>query len=226
MPEEANSPEKSSHSAQPPTYEQEQHACVKGPSIAKRKARRVRTKRKRDEERERMEQEKRRLENERRLEGQRLENERKLQARRKADEAAAAALAQSEGEERSANGGELPQRLSSSKKIRRVRQRRQQQQSLMRESVKAECREYAEGGSPTVAIKMDDDQKVHNDNDAETVDAPGPRVLEHDIGATCLAITDDERSESHLFMMAHVSHSSLSLLSAFGYDGNEIPIAN
>ncbi|KAF8492854.1 hypothetical protein F5888DRAFT_882735 [Russula emetica] len=81
---------------------------------------------------------------------------------------------------------------------------------LWKKSVKAECREDAEGGSPTVAIKMDDDQKVHNDDDAETVGASGPRVLEHDTGATCLAITDDEHFESHLIMMAH-SASTMSL---------------
>jgi len=221
MHEEAHSSEKSAHSSQPPTQEQEQHASVKEPPITKRKAQRVRAKRRRDEERERMTQERRRLENERRLEGQRREYERKLDARRKAEEAAAAARVQSEGEERSTNGGELPQRLSGSEEALRVRQRRQQQQSLMEESVKAECREDAEGGSPTVAIKMDDDQKVHGDDDAETVGAPGPRVLEHDTGATCLAITNDELSESHLIMMAHVSYSSLPQLSALGYDGNE-----
>jgi hypothetical protein len=203
MHEEAHSSKKSSHNSQPPTHEQEQRASVKRPPITKQKARRVRANRKRDEERERMEQERRRLGNERRLQGQRLEYERKLEARRKAEEAAAAARAQSEGEERSTNGGESPQRLSGSEEALRVRQ---QQQSFMEESVKAECREDAEGGSPTVAIKMDDDQKVHNDNDAETVGAPGPRVLEHDTGATCLAITDDEHSESHLIMMAHVSY--------------------
>lgn len=196
-----------SHSSQP-THEQEQHAPVKGPPIAKRKAR---VNRQRDK-RERMKQEKRRLENERRLEGQRLEYERKLEARRKAEEAAAAARAQSEGEERSTNGGELPQRFSGSDDTLRVRQRRQKQQSLIEESVKAECREDAERGSSTVAIKMDDDQKVHNDDDAETVGAPGPRVLEHDTGATCLAITNDEHSESLLIMMAHVSYSSLSIV--------------
>lgn len=199
-----------SHSSQPPTHEQEQHAPVKGPPIAKRKAR---VNRQRDK-RERMKQEKqekRRLENERRLEGQRLEYERKLEARRKAEEAAAAARSQSEGEERSTNGGEIPQRFSGSDDALRVRQRGQQQQSLMEESVKAECREDAERGSPKVAIKMDDDQKVHND-DAETVGAPGPRVLEHDTGATCLAITNDKHSESLLIMMAHVSYSFLSIV--------------
>jgi hypothetical protein len=197
----APSSEKSSHSAQPPTREQEQHAFVKGPPIAKRKAgpRAVRAKRQLDEE-------SRKLENERRLEGQRLEYERKIEARRKAEEAAAAARAHSGGDERSTNGGEPLQRLSGSEEALRVRQRGQQQQSL---SVKAECRGNAEAGSPTVAIKMDDDQKVHNDDDAETVGAPGPRVLEHDTGATCLAITDNEHSESHLIMMAHVSYSSL-----------------
>lgn len=200
----ALSSEKSSHSAQPPTHEQEQHAFVKGPPIAKRKAgpRVVRAKRQLDEE-------SRRLENERRLEGQRLEYERKIEARRKAEEAAAAARAQSEGDERSTNGGEPLQRLSGSEEALRVRQRGQQQQSFLEESVKAECRENAEGGSPTVGIKMDDDQKVHDDDDAETVGAPGPRVLEHDTGATCLAITGNEHSESHLIMMAHVSYSSL-----------------
>jgi hypothetical protein len=200
--------ERPSHSSQPPTHEQEQHAPVKGPPIAKRKAR---VNRQRDK-RERMKQEKRRLENERRLEGQRLEYERKLEARRKAEEAAAAARAQSEREERSTNGGELPQRFPGSDDALRVQQRRQQQQSLVEESVKAECREAAERGSPTVAIKMDDDQKVHNDDDAETVGAPGPRVLEHDTGATCLAITNDKHSESLLIMMAHVSYSSLSIV--------------
>jgi len=219
--EEAHSSEKSFHSPQPPTHEQGQHASVKRPPIAKRKARRgVGANRKRDEETEQMKQE-RRLENERRLEGQRREYERKLEARRKAEEAAAAARTQSEGEERSTNGGELPQRLSGSEETQQVRHRRQQQQSPMEESVKAECREDAKGGSPTLAIKMDDDQKVHDDDDAETVGAPGPRVLEHDTGATCLAITDDKHSESHLIMMAHVSDSFLSLLSALAYDGNE-----
>jgi hypothetical protein len=196
------------HSSQPPTHEQEQDASVKGPPIAKRKARPARANRQR-EKRERMKQEKRRLENERRLEGQRLEYERKLEARKKA-EAAAAARAQSEGEERSTNGGKAPQRLSGSEDALRVRQRRQQQQPLMEECVKAGCREDAERGSPMVAIKVDDDQKVHNDDDAETVGGPGPRVH---TGATCLAITpDDKHSESHLIMMAHVSYSSLSIV--------------
>jgi hypothetical protein len=220
MHEKARSSEKSSHSSQPPTHKQEQRASVKGPPIAKRKARRDRANSQRDEEKERMKQERRRLENERRLEGQRLEYDRKVEARRKAEEAAAAARAQSE-EGRSTNGGEPFQRLSGSEEALRVRQREQQQQSLMEESVKTQCREDAEGGRPTVAIKMDDDQKVHNDDDAQTVGAPAPRVLEHDTGATCLAITDDEHSESHLIMMAHVSYSSLSLLSALGYDDNE-----
>jgi hypothetical protein len=216
MHEEVRSSEKSSHSSQPPTHKQEQRASVKGPLIAKRKARRDRANSQRDEEKERMKQERRRLENERRLEGQRLEYDRKVEARRKA----AAARAQSD-EGRSTNGGEPFQRLSGSEEALRVRQREQQQQSLMEESVKTECRENAEGGSSTVAIKMDDDQKVHDDDDAQTVGAPGPRVLEHDTGATCLAITDDEHSESHLIMMAHVSYSSLSLLSALGYDDNK-----
>jgi hypothetical protein len=225
-----DSAEKPSLGPQPPTHEQEQHASVEGPPIAKRKARSVRANRQREEkermkqekrrleneEKERMKQERRRLENERRLEGQRLEYERKIEARRKAEEAAAVARAQSEGDEGSTNEGILPQRPSGSRKAPRVRRRGQQKQIPMEESVKAECREDAEGGSPTVAIKMDDDQKVHNDDDAETVGAPGPRVLEHDTGATCLAITDDEHSESHLIMMAHVSYSSLSLLSVLG----------
>jgi hypothetical protein len=159
-----------------------------------------------------MKQEKRRLENERRLEGQRQEHERKLEARRKAEEAAAAARAQSEGEGRATNKGELNQRLDGSEDAPRNRQSRQQQQILVEESVKAECREDAERGNPTVAIKMADDQKVHNDDDAETVGALGPRVLEHDTGATCLAITDNEHSKSHLIMMAHVSYSSLSIV--------------
>lgn len=181
--EEARSSEKSSHSSQPPAHEQEQHASVKGRPIGKRKARKVRANRKRDEETEQMKQERRRLENERRLEGQRRENELKIEARRKVGEAAVAARTQSEGEKRSTNGGELPQRFSGS-----------------------EEREDAKGGCPTLAIKMDDDQKVHNDGDAENVGASEPRVLEHDTGATCLAITEDKHSESHLIMMAHVSY--------------------
>lgn len=76
----------------------------------------------------------------------------------------------------------------------------------MEESVTADCREDAEGGSLTVAIKTDDHQKVYND-DAETVGAPGPRVPENDTGATCLAITDDEHSDSHLIMTAPVSYA-------------------
>lgn len=160
MHEEARISEKSSsHGLQPPP----EHASVKGPPTAKRKARPVLVNRKREE--------RRRLENERRLAGQRLEYERKVEARRKAEEAAAVARAQ---------------------------------------CVKPECREDAEGGSSTVGIKMDDDQKVHNDGDAETVGAPGPRVLEHDTGATCLAIPNDEHSESHLIMMEPVSYSFLS----------------
>ncbi len=163
-----------------------------------------------------MKQERRRLENERRLEGQRLEYKRKIEARRKAEEEAG--RAQSEVEERSTNGGELPnqQRSGSKQRTRRVRQRRRQKQPLMEESVvKAECREDAKGGRSTVAIKVDDNQKVHHDDDdAEIVGAPGPRVLEHDTGATCLAIADEEHSESHLIMIAHVSHVSLSPLSA------------
>jgi hypothetical protein len=220
--EEAHSSENPSHSSQPPTHEQERHVSIKGPRSAKRKTRAVPAKRQRDEEGERMKQERRRLENERRLEGQRLEYERKVDARRKAEEAAAAAAAraQSEGEKRSTNG-EDPQRLSGNEEALRVGQRRQQQQPLMEENVKVERREDAEGGSPMAAIKMDDDQNVHNDDDAKTAGAPGPRVLEHDTGATCLAITDDEQSKPHLIMMAHVSYSSLSLLSALGYDDNE-----
>lgn len=201
-----DSEEKPSSGPQPPAHEQEQHASVKEPPIAKRKARPARANGQ-HEKRERMKQEKRRLENERRLEGQRLEYERKLEARKKAEVVAATARAQSEGDERSTNGGKVPQRLSGSEDALRVRQRRQQQQPLMEESVKAGCKEDAERGSPMVAIKMDDDQKVHNDDDG----APGPRVLEHDTGATCLAITpDDEHSESHLIMMAHLA-STMSL---------------
>ena len=203
MHEEAHSSETPSHSSQPPTHEQEQHASAKRPPISKQRAQRDRAKQSRDEERERMEQERRRLENERRLEGQRLEYERKLEARRKAEEAAAAARAQSEMEERSTNEGELPQRHSGNKKASRVRRRRKH---------KAEFRGDAEGGSPTVAIKMNGDQKVHIDDNAETVGAPGPRVLAHDTGAACLAITDEEHSKSLLIMMAHVSYASLSLV--------------
>jgi hypothetical protein len=185
------------HSLQPPTHEQEQQASVEEPSITKRKIR----PRQRDEET-------RRLENERRLEGQRLEYARKIEARKKAEEAAAVARAQSEGDEHSTNGGELSQRLYDSGEALRVRQRRQPQKSFMEESVKAECREDAEGGGPMIAIKMVDDQKVHNGDDAESVGAPGPRVQEHETGATRLAIADNEHSESPLIMMAHVSYSS------------------
>jgi len=136
-----------------------------------------------------MRQERRRLENERRLEGQLLEHKRKLEARRKAEEALASACAPSEGKERSTNGGELPsQRCSRSEE---------------------ECREDAKGGSPTVAVKVVDDQKVHIDDDAETVSAPGRRVLGHDTGETCLAITGEEHSKTHLIMMAHVSFVSI-----------------
>lgn len=200
----AHSSEKSSHSTEPPTHEQEQHTSVKGPK-RKTQPRAVQAKRwPRDEE-------SRRLENERRLEGQRLEYERKIEARRKAEEAAAVARAKTEVDERSTNEGKLPQRLSESEELR-VRQRKQQQKSFMEENVKAECREDVEG-SPTTAIKiMDDDQKVHNDDDAETVGAPGPRVLEPDIGATCLAIADNEHFEAHLVMIAHVSYSFLSIV--------------
>jgi hypothetical protein len=197
---------------------QEQHASAKEPPISKRKARITRARKR--EERERME-ERRKLENERRLNGQRLVYERWIEARRKAEEAAAVIRAQSEGDECSTNEGELPQRLSGSEEALPVGQCGQQQRFMTEESVKAECREDADGGSPTVAIKMDDDQKAHNDGDAETVGAPGPRVLEHDTGVTCLAITDNEHSESHLIMMAHVSRSSFSLLSTLGYYGNE-----
>ena len=66
---------------------------------------------------------------------------------------------------------------------------------------------------PTVAAKVDDDQKIGND-DTENVGMPEFQVLEHDTGATCLAITDEEHSESHLIMMAHVSYMSFSMAAA------------
>lgn len=216
MHEEDLSSENLSHSSQPSTHKQEQHGSAKVPPISKQRAQRDSTKQRRDEEREQMEQERRRLENERRLDAQRLEYERKLEARRKAEEAAAATPAQNEIEERSTNEGEVPQRHSGNKKTPRVRRRKQQ---------KAECRGDIEGGSPTVAIKMDGDQKVHIDDNAETVGAPGPRILVHDTGAACLAITDEEPSKSHLIMMAHVSHAFPSIV-PLGYDGNEKLINN
>lgn len=66
---------------------------------------------------------------------------------------------------------------------------------------------------PTVAAKVNDDQKVNND-DTETVGVPESHVLEHDTGATCLAITDEEHSELDLIMMAHVSHMFFSMAAA------------
>ena len=69
--------------------------------------------------------------------------------------------------------------------------------------------------------ELSTNQKVHNDDDAATVGAPGPRVLERDAGATCLAITNNKHHKSHLIMMADVSCSYFFLLFALGYDGNE-----
>jgi hypothetical protein len=129
------------------------------------------------------------------LEGQRLEFERKREARRKAQEVeaeAASARSQSEREEPSTNGGEYPSQRRSGSEVEeapRVQQRK-----------------------PTMAFKVDGDRKVDHDEDAKTICA---QVLEHDTGVTCLAITEEEHSESHLIMMAHVSYMSLSIASAW-----------
>lgn len=184
-------PRSSQLPAQLPTRE-EKRAPVKSPPVAKRKDWGTLKPRLSEEEREKT----RKLENAQRLEGQRLLIERKREERRKAEEAAAtaaAARAQTEREECSTNGREHPSQRrcgSEDEEARRDQQRK-----------------------PTVAVKLDDDQKVDND-DAKTVGVPEFQVLEHDTGATCLAITDKEHPESYLIMMAHVSYMSFSMAAA------------
>lgn len=183
---------------QPPTHE-EKRVPFKSPPVAKRKGWGARKpwlgeERLSEEEWEK----KRKLENAQRLEGQRLLIERKREERRKAEEvaaaaAAAAARAQTGRDECSTNGREHPSQRrcgSEDEEARRDQQRK-----------------------PTVAVKLDDDQKVDNDG-AKTIGVPEFQVLEHDTGATCLAITGKEHSASHLIMIAHVSYMSFSMAAA------------
>jgi hypothetical protein len=149
------------------------------------------------QERARAKQERQRLENKRRLEGQILENERKCEALRKAQEVEVAARSQVEREEPSTNEGKNPSQRRSGKKGK----------GALR--------------VPRMAFKVDDDQKVDHDEDAEIICAPELKVLEHETGVTCLTITEEEHSESHLIMMALVSYMSFSIASALEYDGNE-----
>lgn len=164
---------------QPPTHE-EQRVSVKGRPVANREPPAVCASRRSDEK---WENRRRRL-NEERLEAQKLEVERRLEAQRKVKEAAvAAARSQSEKE---TIGVEHP--------------------SQRRFSGSDEEASRDQQHTPTVAIKVDDDKKVDSGGDTETV---GASESEHDTGAIYLAITDEEHPESHLIMMAHVSHMCL-----------------
>lgn len=140
--------------------------------------------------------------NEERLEAQKLLFERQLEAQRKAKEAEAAVAAARSQSERETNGAEhLSQRRFSGS----------EDEEISRDQRHA----------PTAAIKVDDDPKVDNADDAETVISS---EFEHDTGAIYLGITDEEHPESHLIMMAHVSH-----VSPHGnrlYDSNEKLIIN